>query len=165
MAGRSCRTLSSIGWEYPNLALARDFVEEVKINLQQWRKRFLDASERAGQETFRPALSGARALWAQCEARWGAGPGYRIAMASYIRDWFDEPSRRRLHVSLELRIREAWNEHVVQPLQELCGDSEFRAKTGPTFQRGSLTVPVAQERVERDMVSDLRTVEHDAQNS
>jgi len=102
------------------LQAAHGFLEEVRINAKECSERFAQVARRAGEETFRPALEGAVALWSACENRWGRGPGYRNDVADLVRDWFLDPDRNGLHRSLERRVLAAWEKEVLQPLRSLC---------------------------------------------
>jgi hypothetical protein len=99
---------------------AYEFIAEVRTNSEEWRRGFFEAVRRTGQETFRPALEDATALWSTCENRWGSGGVYRPFVANAMRDWFEDQTK--LHKALEAKIRLAWRTEVLRPLRELCNE-------------------------------------------
>lgn len=108
----------------PALEGASGLLDSLASQIEFWRSKFLDACRSAGDSTFRPALldpsEHADALWNSSESLYGTGKGYRDRVADAFNDWFEDDGREDLHDDLERRVRSAWKEEVIRPLQNLC---------------------------------------------
>ena len=96
-----------------------EFLRELRENVEEWRSNFIERARAVGEEAFRSDLSDDAEFWAQCEARWGRGAGYRDDVADMVEEWFESPEREQLHSSAERKIRSAWRKHVIKPLRRL----------------------------------------------
>lgn len=84
-------------------------------NITTWYEAFLDDATRVAQTTFRPALRSAGAMWDACEDVYGTGTGYRDAVATLVRNWFEEQARAPLHDLVEEHVQRSWlaSEHCL----------------------------------------------------
>lgn len=113
------------------LSPAKEFLTRVLDSLDAT----LDSSYRnlqlAGREAFKEELQSDFEFWHECEARWGAGPGYRSA----IRDMTDEQFQSHYDDARELvknMISEEW-EKLIALLDEML--KEKGGEVGVTTKR------------------------------
>jgi transcriptional regulator with XRE-family HTH domain len=119
------------------LAVAHPFLQEVLVKLSEWKDAFLEAAHQAGAEAFRPALQADTELWAQAQAEWGRGGGYRDDVARFFRTWFLADEREGLHRALERRVKTLWRSGVIEPLQAICASAAVSKSTKSTFVENS----------------------------
>lgn len=101
---------------------AHSFLSELRLSSEDWRSRFLAHVTTAGRELLRAALYEDNDIWAECEQEYGTGPGYRDAIRQRLREWFEDEDRADILMEVEERTRNAWENEVLRPLSELCGD-------------------------------------------
>jgi transcriptional regulator with XRE-family HTH domain len=107
------------------LSPAHDYLLELRRNIPQWREKFLGDATSAGRELFRAVLYVNDPLWDACAGRWGAGSGYRDDVASWIREWCENPQQQPIHSSVEKRVHQSWVDCFLKPLATLCDASEL----------------------------------------
>ena len=96
-----------------------EFLHELRENVEEWRRNFVEKARAIGEEAFRSDLAADAEFWARCEDRWGQGAGYRDDVAGMVEEWFEAAEREDLHSSAERRVRSAWRRHVIKPLRRL----------------------------------------------
>jgi hypothetical protein len=72
-------------------------------------------------EVYRGPLEADIALWSDCSAQWGAGPGFKHRVERIIRDWFE--AQTELNQKLENVMAALWDQTVVRPLERLSNES------------------------------------------
>ena len=100
-----------------DLVLAQKTVQQVEVSAEGWRRAFAEAARTAAVEVYRVPLEADMALWANCAAQWGAGPGFKSRVERIIRDWFE--AQTELNQKLEGVMDALWEETVVRPLERL----------------------------------------------
>ena len=97
------------------------FLHELRENVEEWRRGFVERARAVGEETFRSDLVDDGEFWARCEERWGQGAGYRDDVAAMVEAWFESSEREHLHSSAERKIRSGWRNYVIKRLSGLIG--------------------------------------------
>jgi hypothetical protein len=70
-------TIESLRSSFAHLPDVAQFLQNLKDDIEEWRKDFLTRVALAGRTMFSPYLGSASDMWEQCERRYGAGTGYR----------------------------------------------------------------------------------------
>lgn len=106
---------------YAHLADIGQFLDNLKDEVEEWRKEFLSRAALAGRTLFAPHLESASELWSRCEERYGAGSGYRIDVSDIFLDHFetDEEAKATL-TKIERQLAILWQQLVVSPLREFA---------------------------------------------
>src|ERR1700722_9032003 len=107
------------------LSSAHDYLLELRRNIPLWGEKFLSDATSAGRELFRAVLYVDDKLWDACAGRWGAGSGYRDDVASWVRDWCENPNQSSVHTNIEKRVQQSWVDGFLKPLAALCDASEL----------------------------------------
>jgi len=104
-----------------DLALAQKTIQQVEVSADGWRRAFAEAARTAAVEVYRGPLEADIALWSDCSAQWGAGPGFKHRVERIIRDWFE--AQTELNQKLENVMAALWDQTVVRPLERLSNES------------------------------------------
>jgi hypothetical protein len=104
-----------------DLALAQKTIQQVEVSADGWRRAFAEAARTAAVEVYRGPLEADIALWSDCSAQWGAGPGFKHRVERIIRDWFE--AQTELNQKLERVMAALWDQTVVRPLERLSNES------------------------------------------
>lgn len=92
----------------PGLADARPFLKQVLDALETNVDTQFKQLQVAGATLFEESLKADATLWARCEERWGAGPGYRDDIVRWSERWFDDDARQPMHAEVGKIIRAGW---------------------------------------------------------
>lgn len=110
---------------YSHLADVAEFLENFKDEVDVWRKEFLARAALAGRTLFAPHLDAAAQLWNDCDARYGAGSGYRVDVSDIFQDHFEaDPAAKATLQKIEGQVRLLWSQLVVTPLREFAALGE-----------------------------------------
>lgn len=117
--------LESLKRKYEHLLDIKQFLESLQDDVAEWKQEFFSRAALTGRVCFSPYLKSATKLWRDCEARYGAGQGYRIDVSDIFQDHFEKDqeaiaARSRVESSL-IKI---WNELVIEPLKEAISFEE-----------------------------------------
>jgi hypothetical protein len=102
----------------PGLADAQPFLKQVLDALDTTADAQFKQLQVAGAALFEESLKADATLWAQCEGRWGAGPGYRDDIVRWSEQWFDDDARQSMHAELRKIIRASWT-NIVTSVSEM----------------------------------------------
>ena len=112
--------------DFGHLADVAQFLENLRDNIQEWRKELLSRVALAGRMLYAPHLTGqATALWNACYARYGAGSGYRVDVSEQFQDHFEtDADALATAVKVESQVRALWAQIVIDPLKEASAFSD-----------------------------------------
>jgi len=102
------------------LDLARKTIEQMGRSAAASRTAFLEAVQRAGMEVYREPLT-QDPVWSRCAAQWGAGPGFKLRVASDLEGWFE--ARADLKDKLEGITTTLWDQLVIAPMRRLVAEN------------------------------------------
>jgi transcriptional regulator with XRE-family HTH domain len=93
------------------------FLENLKDDVEEWRKEFLTRVALAGRNLFTPYLGEALEMWERCEARYGGGSGYRIDVSGIFQDQFEtDSSAMATAQKVESQVAAIWEQIIIEPL-------------------------------------------------
>jgi transcriptional regulator with XRE-family HTH domain len=98
--------------EDPELIHARPFLKQVLDALDTKVEAQFKKLQVAGAALFEEVLKADAALWAECEQRWGDGPGYRHDIIRKNELWFESEARQAMHAQVGETLRGSWREVV-----------------------------------------------------
>jgi transcriptional regulator with XRE-family HTH domain len=75
--------------DFAHLADVAQFLQNLKDDIEEWRKEFLSRVALAGRTLFSPYLNQAIEMWDKCEKRYGGGTGYRVDVSGIFQDQFE----------------------------------------------------------------------------
>lgn len=105
--------------QFSHLLDIKQFLESLQDDVSEWKQDFLKRAELAGRVSFGPYLEGARKLWKECKARYGAGSGYRIDVSDIFKERFEEDAEAiTAREIIETSLTQIWNDLVIEPLIE-----------------------------------------------
>lgn len=112
--------------EFGHLADVAQFLENLREELQEWRKELLSRVALAGRMLYAPHLqSQASALWQTCYNRYGAGGGYRVDVSQEFQDHFDTDTHAiATATKVESQVKALWLQIVVEALLVTSSFSE-----------------------------------------
>ncbi|UFX46111.1 helix-turn-helix domain-containing protein [Bradyrhizobium sp. 41S5] len=94
------------------------FLQNLKEDVEEWRKEFLTRVALAGRNMFSPYLGQASEMWEKCEARYGGGAGYRVDVSSIFQDQFEnDPAAMTAAQKTEAQVAAVWEQIVIDPLR------------------------------------------------
>lgn len=105
--------------KYAHLLDIKQSLESLQDDVAEWKQEFLSRAALAGRISFAPYLEGATELWNDCEARYGAGSGYRLDVSDIFLDHFEQDSAAKAASSrVEASLAKIWSDLVIDPLTE-----------------------------------------------
>ena len=90
------------------LSHAHDFLRHFETQVDEGYKGFLLSVQALGEMAFREQFKADREYWTECQAFWGQGAGYRLAVKGRTSNWFSEDERFDLHKFLESEVQRMW---------------------------------------------------------
>ncbi|WP_377811143.1 helix-turn-helix transcriptional regulator (plasmid) [Azospirillum sp. A29] len=118
-------TIEGLKANFSHLADIAQFLENLKESVTEWRKEFLSRTALAGRTLFAPHLIQASAMWSQCEARYGAGGGYRVNVADIFQAHFEEDQTAIATLKkVEGQVVAIWSQIVIDPLEAAASFSD-----------------------------------------
>lgn len=102
------------------LELAEKTIEQMGRSAAASRTAFLEAVQRAGMEVYREPLA-QDPVWSRCASQWGAGPGFKLRVASDLESWFE--TRADLKDKLEEITNTLWDQLVIAPMRRLVTEN------------------------------------------
>ena len=105
---------------FGHLADVSQFLENLREDIQEWRKEMLSRVALAGRIAYAPHLqSQAGALWSACFARYGEGTGYRVDVSQQFQNHFDtDTDALATAVKVENQVKALWLQIVIDALIE-----------------------------------------------
>ncbi len=115
--------------DFGHLADVAQFLENLRDDVQEWRKEFFARVALAGRMLYAPHLTGqATSLWSACNARYGAGSGYRVDVSEEFQDHFEtDPDALATAQKVENQVKALWGQIVVD---QLLAASAFEEEEG-----------------------------------
>ena len=96
------------------------FLQNLKEDIQEWRKEFLTRIALAGRTVFSPYLDQAAEMWDECERRYGAGAGYRVDVSGILQDQFESDAGAiATSQKIENQVISIWGQIIIEPLAHL----------------------------------------------
>ena len=92
----------------PEYAEAKDLIQQAQRVLEVAFEELLRKVQLMGRTAFKDAFKLDPSIWAQCEAEWGTGPGYRDRVADWNRQWFSAQPRQDVERELFDLIAREW---------------------------------------------------------
>lgn len=105
---------------FGHLADIAQFLENLREDLQEWRKELLSRVALSGRMLYAPHLTGqAAALWQACYDRYGEGGGYRVDVSQQFQTHFDTDSDAlATALKVENQVKSLWIQMVIDALLE-----------------------------------------------
>lgn len=104
---------------FSHLTDVAQFLENLKDDVEESRKEFLTRVALAGRNLYSPYLSQAVDMWDKCEARYGAGSGYRVDVSAIFLSQFEgDPNAMTAAEKVEAQVAAIWEQIVIDPLLE-----------------------------------------------
>jgi transcriptional regulator with XRE-family HTH domain len=104
--------------DFSHLGDVAQFLDNLKDDVEEWRKEFLTRVALAGRNLFSPYLSVATDMWEKCEKRYGGGSGYRIDVSGIFQDQFEsDAGAMTTSQKVEGQVAAIWEQIIVDPLQ------------------------------------------------
>jgi transcriptional regulator with XRE-family HTH domain/polyhydroxyalkanoate synthesis regulator phasin len=112
--------------DFGHLADVAQFLENMREDIQEWRKEMLSRVALAGRMLYAPHLLGqAGALWQACYDRYGEGGGYRIDVSQQFETHFDtNVDALATMVKVESQVKALWLQMVIEALIEASSFAE-----------------------------------------
>ncbi|MGM4998259.1 hypothetical protein AB8A05_05935 [Tardiphaga sp. 538_B7_N1_4] len=105
--------------DFAHLSDVAQFLENLKDDVEEARKEFLTRVALAGRNLYSPYLSQAVDMWDKCEARYGAGSGYRVDVSAIFQAQFEgDPNAMTATEKVEAQVGSIWEQIVIDPLLE-----------------------------------------------
>ena len=102
---------------------AHDYLSELGRTIPLWREKFVNEATVSGRAVFQAELFADDKIWSECVALWGAGPGYRDAVATQLENWCD--NHAHLQAAVEKRVHAIWRDAFLLPLALLCASTDL----------------------------------------
>lgn len=111
--------IESLKEKYSHLLDVKQILDSLKDDLDEWKQDFLARAALTGRVCFSAYLKSAKDLWKDCEARYGAGVGYRVDISDIFQEYFEnDQAARDAANKVELALTKIWIEVVIDPLKE-----------------------------------------------
>ena len=102
---------------FSHLSDVAQFLDNLKDDVEEWRKEFLTRVALAGRNLFSPYLSEATDMWEKCEKRYGGGSGYRIDVSGIFQEQFEgDAGAMMTSQKVEGQVAAIWEQIIVEPL-------------------------------------------------
>lgn len=111
--------------DFAHLGDVAQFLDNLKEDVEEWRKEFLTRVALAGRTMYSPYLGQATQMWEECADRYGGGAGYRVDVSSIIQSQFEtdggalETSRK-----VESQVASIWIQIIIDPLKNAASFSD-----------------------------------------
>ncbi|MBZ0147437.1 MAG: hypothetical protein K8F62_07825 [Pseudorhodoplanes sp.] len=104
--------------DFSHLGDVAQFLDNLKDDVEEWRKDFLTRVALAGRNLFSPYLSEATEMWEKCEKRYGGGAGYRIDVSGIFQEQFEsDAGAMTASQKVESQVAAIWEQIIIDPLQ------------------------------------------------
>lgn len=104
--------------QYGELADVRAMIGSLRDRLASWRQEFLQQAQSIGSDAFRGVLREETKLWSDSVARYGTYvPGYKKSLSEMWKDFFEGSKPDEARAAIELRLKDAWESTIVEPLR------------------------------------------------
>jgi transcriptional regulator with XRE-family HTH domain len=112
--------------DYGHLADVDQFLENLRDDIQEWRKELLSRGALAGRMLYAPHLtSQAGALWQACYDRYGEGGGYRVDVSQQFQTHFDtNQDALATALKVENQVKALWIQMVIDALLDASSFNE-----------------------------------------
>lgn len=112
--------------DFGHLADVAQFLENLREDIQEWRKELLSRVALAGRMLYAPHLtSQAGALWKACSDRYGEGGGYRIDVSQQFQTHFDtDNDALATALKVENQVKALWIQIVLDALLDASSFEE-----------------------------------------
>jgi transcriptional regulator with XRE-family HTH domain len=103
---------------FAHLGDVAQFLENLKDDVEEWRKEFLTRIALAGRTLFSPYLGQAAEMWGKCEKRYGGGSGYRIDVSGIFQEQFEsDEGALATSQKVESQVAAIWSQIIIDPLE------------------------------------------------
>jgi len=102
-----------------SLREAHGLIQQMRNALEEARKQFIAEARNVARTTLWSPMHLDLKLWAECEAEWSQGKGFRSRVVDHLTNWFKQNGPRVDEFTH--RLQEAWQERFLVPLRTLCG--------------------------------------------
>jgi transcriptional regulator with XRE-family HTH domain len=103
---------------FAHLGDVAQFLENLKDDVEEWRKEFLTRVALAGRTLFSPYLGQAAEMWDKCEKRYGGGTGYRIDVSGIFQEQFEsDGGALTTSQKVESQVAAIWSQIIIDPLE------------------------------------------------
>lgn len=112
--------------DFGHLADVSQFLENLREDIQEWRKEVLSRVALAGRMLYAPHLSGqAGDLWRTCHVRYGEGSGYRVDVSQEFQHHFDnDADALATAAKVEKQVNALWIQIVIDALVDASSFKE-----------------------------------------
>ena len=87
---------------------------------------FYEWAQALGESAFKAQLSADLQYWADCQNRWGGGPGYKDEIKTWTQNWFSDEARRAREVFIEAEVSRRWKEILAKFTHTISSGSELQ---------------------------------------
>jgi hypothetical protein len=102
---------------------------------------FYKWAQALGESAFKAQLTADLQYWADCQNRWGRGPGYKDDIKAWTKNWFSDEARRAREVFIEAEVSRRWKEILAKFTETISPESGLQ--NGPP--EGGVNVRFEQE--------------------
>ena len=104
--------------DFAHLSDVAQFLQNLKDDVEEWRKDFLTRVALAGRNLFTPYLRRATEMWEKCEERYGGGAGYRVDVSGIFQEQFEsDAGAMTTSQKVEGQVAAIWEQIIIEPLQ------------------------------------------------
>lgn len=104
--------------DFAHLGDVAQLLDNLKDDVEEWRKEFLSRVALAGRTLYSPYLRQATEMWGKCEKRYGAGGGYRVDVSGIFQEEFEnDEGALATSQKIEHQVAAIWNQIIVEPLE------------------------------------------------
>ena len=104
--------------DFAHLGDVAQFLDNLKDDVEEWRKEFLTRVALAGRTLFSPYLRQATDMWEKCERRYGAGGGYRVDVSGIFQEQFEtDEGALATSQKVEQQVAAIWSQIIIDPLE------------------------------------------------
>jgi transcriptional regulator with XRE-family HTH domain len=105
--------------DFAHLSDVAQFLQNLKDDVEEWRKDFLTRVALAGRNLFTPYLGQAIEMWKKCGARYGGGSGYRVDVSGIFQDQFESDTGAMTTAQkVEGQVGAIWEQIIIEPLRD-----------------------------------------------
>jgi hypothetical protein len=111
--------------DFAHLNDVAQFLENLKDDVEEWRKDFLTRVALAGRNLFAPYLGQATEMWDKCEKRYGGGAGYRVDLSGIFQEQFEsDAGAMTTSQKVEGQVATVWEQIIIDPLKDTAAFNE-----------------------------------------
>jgi hypothetical protein len=108
-----------------DLKEAHGLIQQLRETTEKARVDFVAQARNTVHATIWSPMHADLRLWANCEAEWRTGPGYRSRVVAHLNQWFRH--NEQYAEDFRDRLQTAWRERFIEQLRALCTPADVDA--------------------------------------